>query len=155
MLITSHLAVTILAGQALSLSTSEFFTALAGGVALDLDHLLVNGKWLSDARVFLRRGITTHGEVNQHSWIQEPLFGSIFGIIAGVAIHYWNPEVRWWIFPAFQGSHIMMDAFMKYDHHPFTPILSKISYRGLIRPNSKIEWLVSFLVLAAVVLWLL
>ena len=152
MLITSHLAATVAVSRWLGLSVPELSTALAGGVLLDLDHLVVNGKWFVDVKNFLRSGIVTHGEVKQHSWLlQEPLCGLIVGALTGLAVAAWWPQVRWWVFPFFQGMHIIMDGAMRYRHEPLMPF-SRWSYRGWIRSNSKTELAVSSAILAAILL---
>lgn len=152
MLITSHLAVTFLVGRSIGVAGPELLISLLGGVALDTDHLLVNDKWKNDLRNFLQKSVLTHGEIKQHSWIQEPLFGLSVGVIFGILVSFLIPSVRWWVFPLFQGLHIFMDAFMSYEHQPFVPF-KNWSYRGWVRSNSGVELISSSLVLA--VLWLL
>ena len=141
MLITSHLVATVLLSSSISLQDGEFFTALASGVALDIDHLFINKKWISDIKKFLRGKGTTKGEISQHSWIQEPLFGLTIGIIIGVLLEYFL-GISWWIFPLFQAIHIAMDALMRYEHKPFVP-LGKWRYWGFIPSGSKQEFLAS------------
>ena len=65
MLITTHLAASLLMSQGFSLSVPEFYLALAGGVALDADHFFVNTKWIFDIKSFLREGKITHGEIKK------------------------------------------------------------------------------------------
>ena len=150
MLITSHVAATMVLAETFSLNgVSEWSAALVGGVLIDLDHFLVSKKWLSDVKMFFRGGVT-HGETNQHSWLQEPFFGLTAGIAAGLCIAMVFP-VRWWIIPLFQAVHIAMDACMRYTHQPLVP-LSRWTYRGPIRSNSKIEFWSSPLLI--VILWL-
>ena len=141
MLITSHLAATVAASRWLGLPAPELAIALAGGVLLDLDHLCTNRKWASDIKNFLRSGTVTHGEVKQHSWLQEPFFGLAAGTLAGLGTAALWP-VRWWIYPLFQATHSVMDSVMRYEHQPFVPF-SRIAYRGWIRSNSKAELAIS------------
>lgn len=132
----------------------ELITALTAGVALDVDHFFVNTKWMSDAKNFFLERKVTHGEVKQHSWLQEPLFGMLFGIAFGFLVAYLYPSIRWWVFPLFQMLHIALDALMKYEHQPLVPV-SRVRYRGAIPVNSRVEWLGSSIALASIVLWLL
>jgi len=150
MLITSHLVVTLLAAKGLALEGPELLVALAGGVALDADHLFTNIKWASDIKNLLREGRITHGEIKQHSWIQELVSGLISGAIIGFLISLVFPQVHWWIFPLFQATHIFLDSLMKYEHQPFVPF-SRWRYRGFVYPGSRTEWLISSLILIAVV----
>ncbi len=151
MLITSHLAVTLLVGKGLGLWGFEMVTALLMGVAIDLDHFLVNRKWVNDVKTFVFTFKSTHGEVKQHSWIQEPLFGLSAGVILGILLSFFVPSVRWWIFPAFQALHITMDGFMNYEHQPFAPV-SRWKYWGVLRSNTPTEWFVSLTFLFVVIL---
>lgn len=152
MLVTSHLVATLLLSKGLGLAGPELITALTAGVALDADHLFVNAKWMSDAKNFFWERKVTHGEVKQHSWLQEPVFGIVVGIIIGVMLANIF-AVRWWIFPLFQALHIAMDALMKYEHQPLAPF-NRVRYLGPILSNSKVEWFVSSAALLAVSLWL-
>lgn len=149
MLITSHLAVTVLTAKTLSLGGPELIAAFAGGVLLDADHLFVNTKWISDIKNFLLYGTMTHGEIKQHSWMQEPLFGLVAGVGIGIIFSWLWPGVRWWIFPLFQGLHIGMDALMRYEHTPFVP-WSDRKYRGPIMSNTKTELALSLLALSTI-----
>lgn len=144
MLITSHLFVTITVGKAAGLNHAEWIAALVSGVLVDADHLLVNRKWWSDVKRFLRHGTITHGEVKQHSWIQEPLPGAVIGAFAGMiaAILPWG--IRWWVIPLFLLAYIALDLGMRYQHEPFIP-LSRWSYRGFLKPGTLAELVISTL----------
>lgn len=150
MLITSHLLVTLLASKALSLGAPEIYAALAAGVAVDADHFFVNKKWISDIRDFVLERKITHG-TNQHSWLQEVLFGTLAGIIIGVLVSMAWPSIRWWIIPLFLLMHIAMDAVMSFEHKPFAP-LSKRTYRGWLRSGTKAELLISVIGLVWILL---
>lgn len=155
MLITSHLAATVLVGESLSLGPSELMVALLGGVALDVDHFFISTKWIVDIKNFFYEGRISHGEVRQHSFIQEPILGMAFGITLGFIVSLLWPSNRWWIFPLFQAIHIGMDAFMKYEHRPFIP-LREWSYRGWLSPGTKGELIGSSIACAAAAMvWLL
>lgn len=151
MLITSHLAVTLAVNKTLAFTTPEVLVALAGGVAIDLDHLFVNQKWRTDVWRFLTGHGVTHGEVRQRSWLQEPVFGLPAGTLLGVAIAFLLP-VRWWVLPLGQGIHIAMDSLMRYEHLPLAPLSSRARYRGWIRSNSMTELAISSLVLMTIVI---
>ena len=148
MLVTSHLAATLAASRGLALATPELLIILAGGVALDLDHLFVNQKWRADVRRFLTGRGVTHGEVRQHSWLQEPAFGLPAGALVGFVIASLLP-VRWWVLPLGQGIHIAMDSLMRYEHLPLAPLSNRGRYRGWGRPNSMTEVVLSSLMLMA------
>lgn len=152
MLITSHLVATLLVAKGLSLEDMELWTALAGGVALDVDHFFVNTKWISDIKNFLRERKITHGEVKQHSWFQEPLFGLSAGVLFGILLSLFIPSVRWWVFPVFQAIHIVMDGLMNYERQPFVPV-SRWQYWGVLRSNTSTEWLVSLAFLSVAILY--
>ena len=151
MLLTSHLAATLLLSQALAFSGPELATAVISGVALDLDHLLVNRKWLGDIQNFFQKGASTHGEVMQHSWLQEPLFGLAAGVFIGLGVQAVFASVPWWVFPLSQALHIGMDALMDYEHRPLVP-LSKLSYRGVIRSVTVNEAIISSAAVLAILL---
>lgn len=151
MLLTSHLAATLLLSRALGFSGPELVAAVVSGVALDLDHLFVNKKWLGDVRNFFRKGASTHGEVTQHSWLQEPLFGLAAGVFIGLAVQALFASVRWWVFPLSQALHIGMDALMNYEHRPLVP-LSKWSYRGFVRSATVTEAIISSAALLTILL---
>ena len=142
MLITSHLLGTLLLGKALSIETPELYVALLSGVGVDIDHIFVNKKWIQDIKSFLQERKIIYG-TKQHSWLQEIVFGTFVGIVIGFLISFLWPSVRWWIFPVFLLSHIVLDSVMRYEHKPFVP-LSKIKYYGWLRSGTKVELLVSF-----------
>ena len=143
MLITSHLLGTLLLGKALSIETPELYVALLSGVVVDIDHIFVNKKWIQDIKSFLQERKIIYG-TKQHSWLQEIVFGTFVGIVIGFLISFLWPSVRWWIFPVFLLSHIVLDSVMRYEHEPFAP-LSKIRYWGWLRSGTKVELLVSFI----------
>ncbi|KKW20884.1 MAG: hypothetical protein UY71_C0018G0015 [Parcubacteria group bacterium GW2011_GWB1_52_7] len=143
MLITSHLLGTLLLGKALSIETPELYVALLSGVGVDIDHIFVNKKWIQDIKSFLQERKIIYG-TKQHSWLQEIVFGTFVGIVIGFLISFLWPSVRWWIFPVFLLSHIVLDSVMRYEHEPFAP-LSKIRYWGWLRSGTKVELLVSFI----------
>lgn len=153
MLITSHIVSTILIGEAFSFAPAETVVAFVAGVAIDVDHLFVSKKWVSDVKNFLLHGITTHGEVKQHSWLQEPLFGIVVGVAVGVTLSILFFGIRWWIFPLFQAIHILMDSLMQYEHEPLVPI-SRWKYGGFIPSATKTEFLGSSLALVAIYIML-
>ena len=151
MLLTSHLAATLLLSQALAFSGPELAAAVIGGVALDLDHLFISRKWLGDVQNFFRKGTSTHGEVMQHSWLQEPLFGLAAGVFIGLGVQAVFASVQWWVFPLSQALHIGMDALMNYEHRPLVP-LSKWSYRGFVRSVTVNEAIISSAAVLAIFL---
>jgi hypothetical protein len=140
MLITSHILATLVIGKALSLSQPELYAAFAGGVGVDIDHLFVNRKWLQDIKDFVYAGKITYG-INQHSWIQELVFGILCGIVLGLLLSYLF-QIRWWILPFFLFIHVGMDAVMKNRHEPFAPF-SKFSYVGWLRSGTLGEIFIS------------
>ena len=146
MLITSHLVVTIFLAKQLLLSESEFIMALGAGVLVDADHFFVNRKWVSDIKNFLTQGVITHGEIKQHSWFQEVLFGMTVAILVGLIVSNFSPTIRWWIVPLFLGLHILLDSVMRYEHEPFIPF-SKWNYHGWMRSGTLIELLFSLALL--------
>lgn len=146
MLITSHLLGTLALGKALSIETPEIYAALLSGVAVDLDHIFVNRKWIQDVKDFLQEEKITYG-AKQHSWLQEIVFGIFAGITIGVLISYIWPTVRWWIFPIFLLLHIALDSVMRYEHEPFTPF-SRFKYIGWLRSGTKAELVISSIGLA-------
>ena len=152
MLITSHLLGTLALGKALSIETPELYVAMLSGVAVDIDHLFVNRKWIQDTRGFLQERKITYG-TRQHSWLQEIIFGTFAGIVIGVLISYFWPAVRWWIFPVFLLSHIALDSMMRYEHEPLIPF-SRFKYWGWIRSGTKAEFLISSIGLIAFYLFL-
>jgi len=141
MLIATHLLSTLIISRLFSLETPEVYVALAAGVGIDLDHLIVNTKWLQDVKNFFQGKKIERG-INQHSYCQEPLFGLVFGIMVGIFIHFLISPIRWWVFPLSLLSHIILDSFMRFDHWPFFP-LSNYKYRGFIPSGTKIELLIS------------
>jgi hypothetical protein len=145
MLITSHLLATLILSQALSLSNSEIFPAIIGGVAIDLDHLFINNKWKQDTKNFLTVKKLDTG-INQHSWLQELVFGGFVGIVAGLIISYFFSSIRFWVFPVFILLHIFLDALMKFDHWPLVP-LNNFKYQGFINAGTKHEIILSPLLL--------
>ena len=146
MLISSHLLGTLVLGKTLSIETPELYVALLAGVGIDIDHVFVNRKWTRDIRDFLRERKVTYG-TKQHSWLQELVFGVFAGITIGVFISYLWPAIRWWIFPTFLLSHIILDSVMHYEHEPFMPF-SKFKYWGWFRSGTKTELALSSLGLA-------
>jgi hypothetical protein len=148
MLLTSHLLATLLGAKALRLSPPETYAALASGVGVDLDHLFVNKKWMVDVKDFMREGKVTYG-VNQHSWIQEFLFGTLAASAAGALLALAS-SIRWWVLPLFLLGHIALDAVMRNAHHPFVPF-NRYKYVGWIRSGTVPEILISCLGL----LWLI
>ena len=146
MLITSHLVVTIFLAKQLLLSESEFIMALGAGVLVDADHFFVNRKWVSDIKNFLTQGVITHGEIKQHSWFQEVLFGMTVAILVGLIVLNFSPTIRWWIVPLFLGVHMLLDSVMRYEHEPFIPF-SKWNYHGWMRSGTLIELLFSLALL--------
>lgn len=153
MLFTSHLAITVFVANKMGLSGPETMLALAAGVGIDLDHFFVNKKWIQDIKSFFSESVVTHGEVKQHSWLQEPFFGLIAGLLAGFTISYLT-GARWWIFPSFQALHIFMDSLMNYDHEPFVPF-SFWKYRGWIYPGTRGELAISIIALGIIYLEIL
>jgi len=155
MLITSHLLATLLASRGLSLNNVEIYVALIAGVGIDIDHVFVNGKWVQDAKnFFLGRQIISDG--NQHTWLQEFLFGSAVGIAGGLLVHSFFPTIRWWISPFFLLFHILMDSIEKYDHWPLAPF-SRYKYRGFVPFGTRIELAISsigLLVYFIFIIWL-
>jgi len=141
MLITSHLLGTLILGKALSVETPELYVALLAGVGVDVDHVFINRKWVQDIRDFLRERKITYG-TTQHSWLQEIMFGTFAGIIIGFLISSFWPPVRWWIFPVFLLSHIVLDSVMRYEHQPLVP-LSRFKYWGWIHSGTKVEFFIS------------
>ena len=141
MLITSHLVVTLSLGAALSLGKPELFVALISGVGIDLDHILVNKKWIQDIKDIIKGKQPTRG-INQHSWLQEVLVGGIVATLVGIIISNIWIEIRWWILPLFLFIHILMDAIMKFNHWPFVPF-SKYKYSGWLTSGTKIELVLS------------
>jgi len=147
MLITSHTLATLLVGKTLSLEGPELYVALLAGVGVDIDHIFVDRQYIQDrvrniGEIMRGQKIATRG-VKQHSWLQEPLFGTIAGLAIGIVISYFWLSVRWWIFPLFLLLHIAMDGIMRHNYHePFAPF-SRYKYQGWIRPASKIELLIS------------
>src|SRR3989344_4861810 len=69
------------------------------------------------------------------------------GVTIGVFISYLWPAIRWWIFPTFLLSHIILDSVMHYEHEPFMPF-SKFKYWGWFRSGTKTELALSSLGLA-------
>ncbi|MDP3948042.1 MAG: hypothetical protein Q8Q41_05150 [bacterium] len=147
MLITSHLLGTLVIAKALSIETSELYVALFSGVGVDIDHIFVNRKWIHDIKSFLQERKITYG-TKQHSWLQEIVFGTFAGIVIGFLIPYILSSVRWWIFPVFLLSHIVLDSVMRYEHEPLVP-LSRFKYWGWIRSGTRAEFLISSIGLAA------
>ena len=141
MLLTSHLAATLLIGSSLVVNHQEWAVALLGGVFVDADHLFVNKKWLDDVKIFFKEKRIVRG-VNQHSPLQEFLFGIVFSSILGLVVNLIFPSIRWYILPMFLGIHIMMDSVMKCEHQPFAP-LSKWSYWGFVKSGTTAEFVVS------------
>lgn len=148
MLITSHLLATLLGAKVLHLSRPETYAALAAGVGIDADHLFVNKKWMVDVRDFMRERKITYG-VNQHSWGQEFVFGTLLATVIGIALALFSP-IRWWVLPLFLLGHIALDGVMRNAHHPFVP-WSNYKYVGWIRSGTVPEILISCLGL----LWLI
>lgn len=144
MLITSHFLFTILISKLFSLKGLELYIALLAGVAIDIDHLFVNKKWLSDIRNFVKDKKITRG-VNQHSYMQEIVPGLLMGIIIGIILYSWL-AIRWWIFPLFLIIHIALDALMQYSHYPFKPF-NNFTYKGWIPSATKWEFYLSALIL--------
>ena len=151
MLITSHLAATLVGVVGVRAHGWEVILALMGGVLVDMDHLFVNQKWRADIKDFVYSRTITRG-VNQHSWLQEFLFGGIIGILGGVAVHIFSPAIRWWILPMFLLLHIAMDAVMQCEHWPFIPF-SRWSYKGWLKSGTLTEFLLSVVVLGVWSLW--
>ncbi len=141
MLITSHILATLLLGKALGLNKPEIYTALVGGVGVDIDHLFVNNKWLQDVKDFVFHKKVTYG-INQHSWAQEILFGALLTTVLGLILSRLLPLVRWWVLPLFLIIHVAMDAVMKNVHTPFAPF-STYSYVGWLRSGTLAEILIS------------
>ena len=147
MLITSHLLGTLLVGKAFSIETPELYVALLAGVAVDIDHIFINKKWIQDIKNFLWERKITYG-TKQHSWLQEFVFGAITGLIIGFLISYIWPAVQWWIFPIFLLLHIVLDSVMRYEHEPFIPF-NRFKYTGWLRSGTKGELLISSIGLVA------
>lgn len=141
MLITSHLLGTLLTAKLLSIHSPELYIAILSGVGVDVDHFFVNRKWIQDIKDFISTQKISYG-INQHSWMQELLFGTIAGAMAGFLISYAFPTIRWWIFPAFLLLHIAMDGVMHNEHRPFVPF-NKFKYWGWIRSGTKQELIIS------------
>ncbi len=151
MLIFTHLAITLLIGKSLVISRNEWIVALIAGIGIDIDHLLVNSKWIDDIRNFIRYGRVTHGKAIQHSWIQEPLSGMLFGCLFGWILYLSSLSIRWWILPFFLAVHILMDALMKYEHRPFAPF-SNWNYTGFVPSATVHELWISIVLLVMVLL---
>ena len=147
MLITSHLLGTLILSKALTIETPELYVALLSGVGVDIDHIFVNKKWIQDIKSFLNGRKIIYG-TKQHCWLQEIVFGTFVGVVIGFLISFFWPSVRWWIFPIFLLSHIVLDSIMRYEHQPFVP-LSRFKYWGWIRSGTKAELFISSIGLVA------
>ena len=141
MLITSHLLGTLILTKALTTNTPELYVALLAGVGVDIDHIFINRKWIQDINDFVGRRKIIRG-TKQHSYLQELVFGTLAGIGIGFLISFFWPVVRWWIFPVFLLTHIVLDSVMHYKHEPFIPF-SKFSYWGWLYSGSKAELAIS------------
>ena len=144
MLITSHFFFTVLISKLLSLTGLEFYFALIAGVAVDIEHLFVNNKWIRDVKNFFQLKKIEQG-VNQHSLLQEPLFGISTALLVGIILHF-TLTIRWWISPLFLASHIFFDALMKFSHYPWQPF-NKFHYRGFIPSGTRREFYISIVAL--------
>ncbi len=144
MLISSHLLFTMLISKLFSLKSFELYIAILAGVAIDIDHLFINKKWISDSKNFFKGKKTVHG-INQHSWLQEPLFGFIVSSIIGLILYFWI-NIKWWILPFFLLTHIVLDALMQYSHYPLKPF-NNFTYKGWIPSATKWEFYLSALAL--------
>ena len=145
MLLTSHLAASVLVGNAFITNNGEWAVALLGGVLVDADHFFVNKKWIDDVKIFVKEKKIVRG-INQHSWFQEWLFGLFSASLLGLFINFIFPQIRWWVLPVFLCIHIAMDSIMVCEHKPFVPF-STWSYWGFLKSGTIIEFVVSIAIL--------
>ena len=150
MLITTHIAATLFLGKYLDLSGPGWLVAFLGGVAIDIDHALLNFKYLPNIKLFFKKASDVSGRFNQHWWTHEAFFGAISGAAIGVFCAILL-AVQWWIFLLFQFSHIALDGLMKFEHQPLAPF-SKRKYFGPLASGTKIEFVVALIVLGVIIL---
>ena len=150
MIFPSHLTSALIAGKFIGLlNPVEWLVVILASVGLDIDHVWVNLKYVCQPKIFFRNIADASGRVRQHTWIQEFVFGLLAGVIFGFILA-WLFKVRWWIFPLFQLIHILLDGIMRVEHQPLAPF-SKWNYRGFVPPGTKIEWIVSTVILVLAV----
>lgn len=141
MLFTSHILGILILSKALSLGGGEITVAFISGLGVDIDHLFVNKKWISDVKSFLKDCTVNYG-VKQHSFFQEILPGGVLGVLIGFALAKIFLEVRWWVFPLFLVLHIALDSIMHFEHQSFWPV-GKFKYWGWLRSGTKAEFILS------------
>lgn len=149
MLITTHIAATLILGKYLNLSGLGWLMAFLGGVAIDIDHVLLNFKYLPNFKLFFKKASDTSGQVNQHWWTQEPIFGAVVGAVIGVLCSI-IMAVQWWLFLLFQFLHISLDSLMKFEHQPLIPF-SRKKYFGPLASGTKIELIISLVALGVMI----
>jgi hypothetical protein len=150
MLITSHIASVLLLNEIIPLSSQELIMAWCAGVFIDIDHVFISNKWKDDVKRFFTKFETSHGEVNQHSFLQEPIIGLFFSVVLGVVISLFFMDIRWWVAPLFLGIHVVLDAVMNFEHRPFFPF-SKKTYYGFVRSGTRTEFFLSLVFLFIII----
>lgn len=141
MLFTSHVLGILVLSKVLRLEGGETVVAFISELGVDIDHLFVNKKWITDVKSFLKDCTVNYG-VKQHSFFQEILFGAFLGILIGLILSKIFVEIHWWVFPLFLILHIVLDSVMHFEHQPFFPI-SKFKYWGWLRSGTKAEFILS------------
>lgn len=136
MFLTTHLGASLIVGKL----GCNYWAALIGGVATDVDHLLpyVEHGVLWRPKLFFKtitREDDPYGD-------QRGIFHNIFSW-AGVSLIILAINRAWAApFSAAYFIHLCLDALDSADFYPFWPI-KKISIRGPIRYWSKIEFLLT------------
>jgi len=138
MFIEVHLA----AGLILGKLTNNYTLALAGALAIDLDHLIpyINNKVIFDLKRFWKT-ITDPKDPygNQRNFLHS-FIGWIF---VSSALIIFNFEIGF-IFSLGYLSHLLLDIADGSDFYPFYP-LSKINLKGPIKYFSKTEFIIAII----------
>lgn len=141
MIITSHFFATTLLAHALSLDKIELVYAYLFGVILDIDHLISS----KNRHEFLRNGgWKGKNQTNLHTIVHEPIFG-FFVLLFSILINSFVPLLFW-------SLHIFMDSLAISSKQPLRPFRGKTYRYGLIRSPSRLEWILSSVACAAMML---
>jgi flagellar biosynthesis protein FlhB len=142
----SHYAVTEIVSRSLGLSGWQLILAYIFGVLVDLDHFLIKGVRQNLGHIFKSGFNKTfpRGFYNK-TFIQEPIFIIILWIF-GIFIHNFIPAI-------FLSIHWLMDSLCRFEKRPLAPFSKKLSFRGFLEFNTRIEYIISVIVALTLLIW--